>query len=226
MRRWYFVGCDDGMPRSSEKLAVSPVFVSQLSRQLGNEVGSRASQSIEAGTCTLYSFLSSIGHSIFCYKCLLGNCICVDNFGVVVGFIKLSEKVENQLLSKKRVRKYSSRYALRREMLTLNPVFPDFASGSSTGAATHFYCKVCHRNLKMVARGPGEFVRHFSSDGHWFKDVTYRVHMGLQVYNRMLEPVTLTEAQRAEYETRPFTELSEGYPRVSYLFRHSCVMCW
>ena len=43
-------------------------------------------------------------------------------------------------------------------MLTLNPVFPDFMSGSSTGATTHVYCKVCHRGVKMLTRGPGEFV--------------------------------------------------------------------
>ena len=97
-------------------------------------------------------------------------------------------------------------------MLTLNPVFPDFVSGSSTGAGTHFFCKVCLRDVKMVTRGSGEFSRYFRSDGHWFKDVTYRVHMGLQIYNRLLEPMTLTEAQRVEYGSRPIIELAEGFP--------------
>ena len=120
--------------------------------------------------------------------------------------------METQLQPKKRVRKYSSRNALRREMLTLNPVFPDFVSGSSTGAGTHFYCKVGHRDVKMVTRGSGKFSRHFRSDGHWFKDVTYRVHMSLPIYNRLLEPMTLTEAQRVEYASRPFVELPEGFP--------------
>ena len=193
---WYFVGCDDGMPRTSEKVAVSPVFVSQLSRQLGKELGSRTSQSIQAGRFRLYIFLSPIGRSLLCYESLLGSCICIYHFRVVVRFNELSEKVENHLLSKNRARKYSSRNSLRREMLRLNPVYPDFVSGSSTGAATHLYCRVYHRDVKMVTRGPGEFVRHFGSDSHWFKDVTYRVHMGLHVYNRLLEPMALTESQR------------------------------
>ena len=48
MSLWYSVG-DDGMPRASDKVAVSPVFVSQLSRQLGNELGSRTTETIQAG---------------------------------------------------------------------------------------------------------------------------------------------------------------------------------
>ena len=36
--------------------------------------------------------------------------------------------------------------------------------------------------------------------------------MGLQIYNRLLEPMTLTEAQRVEYGSRPIIELAEGFP--------------
>ena len=42
--------------------------------------------------------------------------------------------------------------------------------------------------------------------------MTYRVHIGLQVYNRLLEPLTLTESQRTEFESRLFVDLEEGHP--------------
>ena len=51
----------------------------------------------------------------------------------------------------------------------------------------------------MKAHGSGEFIRHFGSDGHWYRDVTYRVHMGLPVLNRLLAPMELSDSQMAEY---------------------------
>ena len=64
----------------------------------------------------------------------------------------------------------------------------------------------------MKAQGSGEFKRHFESDKHWLKDVTYRVHMGLPVLNRLMEPMEMTEAQLAEYRAKPFEDLGEEYP--------------
>ena len=64
----------------------------------------------------------------------------------------------------------------------------------------------------MKAQCSGEFARHVRSDSHWFKEVTYRVHMGLPVLNRLMEPMILSDTQIADYKSRPFVDLAEGYP--------------
>ena len=97
-------------------------------------------------------------------------------------------------------------------MLGLNPLFQDFVSGPKNGRGTHFFCKVCKRDVAMKAHGSGEFGRHFYSPGHWNRDVTYRVHMRLPIYNRLMEPMTLSAAQLAGFRSRPFEDLGEGFP--------------
>ena len=97
-------------------------------------------------------------------------------------------------------------------MLDLHPAYKSFVSGAKNGHATYFYCRVCCRDVAMKTQGSGEFKRHFESDRHWFKDVTYRVHMGLPVLNRLMEPMEMTEAQLAEYRAKPFEDLGEEYP--------------
>ena len=62
----------------------------------------------------------------------------------------------------------------------------------------------------MKAHGSREFARHFQSDSHWFKDVTYRVHTGMPVLTRLMEPMELTEEQIADHRADSFVELSEG----------------
>ena len=111
-----------------------------------------------------------------------------EDLFVVVGLQDLAAKMEERLGSAKKVKKYSSRNRLRRDMLTLNPAYEIFVSGSKSGSDKFFFCRVCHRDVGMKAQGAGEFARHFRSDGHWFRDVTYRVHMGLPVLNRLMEP--------------------------------------
>ena len=97
-------------------------------------------------------------------------------------------------------------------MLSRHPAFPDFVTGLKNGVGTHFHCRVCKRDVATRAQGSGEFSRHFRSDAHWFKDVTYRVHMGLQVLNRLMGPMEMSECQLADYRSRPFCELSREYP--------------
>ena len=97
-------------------------------------------------------------------------------------------------------------------MLSLHPAYPDFVSGAKCGEPTYFFCRVCQRDVRMKAHGAGEFKRPFSSDGHWFRDVCYRVHSGLPIYNRLLEPKELTANQIAEYKAQPFVDLAEGFP--------------
>ena len=92
-------------------------------------------------------------------------------------------KVEKRL-AKRTVKTYGNRNTLHRRMLSRHPAFPDFVTGTTTGEGTHFHCRVCKRDVAMKAQGSGEFGRNFRSDAHWFKDVTYRVHMGVQVLNR------------------------------------------
>ena len=107
-------------------------------------------------------------------------------------------------------------------MLGLHSAFPSFVSGPKNGQVTHFFCKVCKRDVAMKAHGSGEFIRHFGSDGHWYRDVTYRVHMGLPVLNRLLEPMELSDSQMAEYRARPFVDLAEGYPFPEELIPKHC----
>ena len=130
---------------------------------------------------------------------------------VVIGSSDSAGKVEGRL-GKRKTRKYSSCNVLHKRMLGLHPAFASFVAVPKNGLGTHFFCKVCKRDVAMKAQGSGEFVRHFGSDGHWFRDVTYRVHMGLPVLNRLLEPLELSASQEAEFRARPFVDLAEGYP--------------
>ena len=67
-----------------------------------------------------------------------------------------------------------------------------------------------------------EFDRHFGGKGHWTRDVTYRVHMGTLIYNKLLEPMELSDKQRADYLARPFVDLGPEYPFPEDLLpRHS-----
>ena len=131
---------------------------------------------------------------------------------VSVGLDEFAEKVGSRLNVRGKGKKYSSRNVLHRRMLSLHPAFSDFVSGAMNGKGSHFHCRVCKRDVGMKAHGSGEFAGHFQFDGHWFKNVTYRVHMGLPVLNRLMEPMELSESQLAEYRSRAFEHLSEGYP--------------
>ena len=139
------------------------------------------------------------------------NVIVVSNGTfVVIGFHDLSEKVNERLSPKKR--KYSKRNLLSRRMLSENTVFADFVTGSKSGSDELFFCHVCKRDVRIRAHGSSEIIRHFGSAGHWRRDVTYRVHMNMPVYNKLLEPMTLSETQLAEYRARPFEDLGGEFP--------------
>ena len=97
-------------------------------------------------------------------------------------------------------------------MLNLHPAFPDFVSGPQSGNDKFFFCRVCRRDVGMKAHCSGEFARHFQSDSHLFKDITCRVHMKLPVLNRLMEPMESSASQLVEYQSRPFEDLSGGYP--------------
>ena len=97
-------------------------------------------------------------------------------------------------------------------MLSLDPLYPEFVSGPKSGIGRFFFCKVCRRDVSMATRGATEFKRHVGSEGHWVRDVTYRVHMGIPIYNSLMERTELTAEQRTEYSVRPIEDLAEGYP--------------
>ena len=113
--------------------------------------------------------------------------------------------------SRRRTRTVSSRNRLRRSMVKDHPVFELFVSGSSSGVESAFFCTLCERDVSIAAKGVREIVRHFTSDKHRLLDVTYRVHQGLQVYNKLLDPMELSESQTQEYLARPFKEKPEGF---------------
>ena len=116
-------------------------------------------------------------------------------------------------------KKYSSRNLLHRRMLSLYPVFGDFVTGSQRGSAEFFFCRVCKRDIKMESHGSSEFVRHFESKKHWEQDVVYRSHMGLPVYNKVMEPMTLSSRQEDEFRSRVFVDLGPEFPFPEDLLR-------
>ena len=97
-------------------------------------------------------------------------------------------------------------------MLSEHILFKDFVTSAKSGSDEHFFCRICKRDVAILAHGASEIIRHFGSAGHWRRDVTYTVHMGMPVYNKLLEPMTLSETQLAEYRARPFEELGGEFP--------------
>ena len=109
------------------------------------------------------------------------------------------------------VKKYSSRHRLRKDMVGDHPVYSLFVSGLSSGSSSLFHCMICRRDVSMQSRGAREFVRHFGSDRHWFRDVAYRVQKDLPVYSRLMEPLELSSDERAKYLSQDPVEKDEGF---------------
>ena len=99
-------------------------------------------------------------------------------------------------------------------MVAGNDILSEFVSGSKNGKSTSFLYTMRERDVSIESRGSGEINRHFASDRHWERDVTYRVHKGLPVYNQLV--ITLTDAQLADYRSRPFERKV-----ACYLFREN-----
>ena len=110
-----------------------------------------------------------------------------------------------------RKRAYSPRNRLRRDKVSGHSVFDLFVSGSSTGCDKSFHCMICQRDVSMESRCPADVTRHFFGKQHWVLDVTYRVQNDMPVFNRLMDPMVLTEAQLAEYRDRPRKGKSEGF---------------
>ena len=96
-------------------------------------------------------------------------------------------------------------------MVANHPVFELFVSGSSTGSDKLFHCMICQRDVSMESRGAAEFARHFFGKRHWELDVAYRVQNNLPVFNRLMDPMELSEAQLEAYANRPSKGRSEGF---------------
>ena len=88
---------------------------------------------------------------------------------------RMESSLEAVALRETPVKKYSSRHHLRKDMVGDHPIFSLFVSGASNGSATHFHCMICKRDVSMQSRGAREFIRHYSGDRHWTRDVAYRV---------------------------------------------------
>ena len=95
-------------------------------------------------------------------------------------------------------------------MVAGNDILSKFVSGSKNGKSTSFFCTMCERDVSIESRGLGEINRHFASDRHWERDVTYRVHKGLPIYNQLRQAISLTDDQLADYRSRPFEEKAAG----------------
>ena len=131
-----------------------------------------------------------------------------------MGCVEVSlEELSSPQRQRKRV--YSLRKRPRRDMIGDNPIFQLFVSGSSSGSDKHFFCKICHRDASMESRGAFEFSCHCFGKRHWQLDVTYRVQKNLPIYNILMDPMELTDAQLENYRNCP----CKGNPRDSVSLR-------
>ena len=137
---------------------------------------------------------------------LIGCSVFVSEFEELVTRVEAS--LEQASPSRRRTRTESSRSRFRSSMVKDLPVFELFVSVASSEVETAFFCTLCQRDVSIAAKGEREMTRHFGSDKHWLLDVTYRVHQGLQVYIKLLEPM---ESQTQEYLPSPFKEKPEGF---------------
>ena len=153
-----------------------------------------------------------------CWLALYFRYLCVFQGSMYLfsGFQELVAWVETSLEGapgpqRQRKRVYSPRNRLRRDLVDDNPINQLFVSGSSTGSDKLFFCKICHRDVSMESRGASEFARRFFGKRHWQLDMTYRVQHDLPVFNRLMDPMELSEAQVADFMSRPSKGLAEGF---------------
>ena len=123
----------------------------------------------------------------------------------------METSLENATKTERPPKKYSSRHRLRKDMVEEHPIFGFFVSGSSTESATSFHCMICGRDVSMQSRGSRDFVRHYSSDKHWLRDVAFRVQRNLPVYDQLMKPITLTADEKKAYLSRPHVEKDECF---------------
>ena len=124
---------------------------------------------------------------------------------------RMESSLEAVALRGSPVKKYSSRHHLRKDMVGNHPIFSLFVSGASNGSASHFHCMICKRDVSMLSRGAREFVRHYSGDRHWSRDVAYRVQQGLPVFDQLMKPLELTSEERAAYLEQDVVDKDEGF---------------
>ena len=140
--------------------------------------------------------------------------MCIEGCSVI-GFAEFANKIgdslENLGVSPRKKKKYSSRNHLRKDMVAGDEILSEFVSGSKNGLTTYFFCTMCERDVSMISRGASELVRHFTSERHWERDVTYRVHKGMPVFNQLRQLITLTDEELSQYRSRPFKEKAVGY---------------
>ena len=120
----------------------------------------------------------------------------------------MEASLEKAVSSGQRVRKYSSGHHLRKDMVGDHPFLSVFVSGSSTGVSTRFHCMICRRNVVTWGR---KFIRYYSSDRHWERDVAYRFQNDMSTYDRQMEPMDLSTGQRDEYMNREKIAKDEGF---------------
>ena len=146
----------------------------------------------------------------------------IEDVFVVSEFEELLRRMEMTLddASRSRKRKYSPRNRLRRDMVTGNPIFELFVSGSNTGSDKTFHCMLCQRDVSMESRGAAEFTRHFFGKRHWQLDVAYRVRNNMPIYNGLMDPMVPNESQLAEYREWPSKGKSEDLASLRTYYRH------
>ena len=156
-------------------MTMSPGYLLEWSRYIVEECDTRNSRTIQSGELLILTFF----RYIFLLKLVLDDplfCRFVSVTFVVIEFSELARKLDDRL-GKRRTRKYSSRNVFHRRMLGLHPEFPSFVAGPKHGLGTFFFGKVMWLWRHTVLGNS-----YGTSDGHWYRDVTYRVHMGLPVF--------------------------------------------
>ena len=105
--------------------------------------------------------------------------------------------------------KYSSRK--NRRLLSLKPIFKAFVTGCKVWQWRFFLLSGLQARRKDGVPGSSEIIRRYESKKHWEQDVVYRLHMGLPIYNKLMEPMTLSSPQEDAFRSRPFVALGPEF---------------
>ena len=92
-----------------------------------------------------------------------------------------------------------------------------FVTGAmdAAGKPSHFYCRICRKDVSVMTHGPREFLRHFQGVKHFARDQRLRLDTpGCRVLDFEGNPLTESELERRrEYIVRgPLVIRDREYP--------------
>ena len=99
--------------------------------------------------------------------------------------------------SRRRVR--SKRTFKTKKVWGANKVGQFFVTGATdaAGKPSHFYCRVCHKDVSVLTHGPHENLRHYQGVKHFARDQRLRLETpGWRVLDFEVNPLSESELER------------------------------